>query len=360
MLNDLNPPQAYDSIDGVPAPSANDFLTGHDENAEFLVQTYQSGRMHHALLLEGEQGIGKASFAFHLAGHILRYPQASNAPLTLAKPDFNLPLYRQIAGGMHPAVLHVGRPFDQKTSKFRTVITVDEIRKVTHFLTRTASDDGWRIVIIDPADDMNRNAANALLKTLEEPPKKALFILISHSAGRLLPTIRSRCQAVRFKTLDDHAMNAALQHLGTNVGLDTSDADYMQSLLARSNGSVRKALLMVANGGIEISDAADVILSQPVADIPKMQNLAQILNGRDAETQYQLFMEHMLNTIALNAVKSAESGLLGEADAWSRYWHKVSDEATQTLTYNLDRKQAVMILLEKTHRAHHGNILEQV
>ncbi|MGU3576736.1 DNA polymerase III subunit delta' [Brucellaceae bacterium C25G] len=358
MLNEIISPENYDTIEGVPAPSANDFLTAHDENIEFLVQAYQSGRMHHALLLEGTQGIGKATFAFHLSGHILQYPQADYAPALLAKPDFSKPLYRQIAGGMHPAVLHISRPFDQKTSKFRTVITVDEIRKVTHFLTRTASDDGWRIVIIDPADDMNRNAANALLKTLEEPPAKALFILISHSAGRLLPTIRSRCQALRFKPLNDHAMRDALSHAGTNLGLDTDDNQYMRALLDRSEGSVRRALLMAANGGLEIADTTDAILNLPVLDIPKMQNLAQVLNGRDAEVQYHMFMEHMLNLIAGKATLSAQRGSISEADAWSRFWRKISDEALQTLTYNLDRKQAVMILLEKTHRACHGNIYE--
>lgn len=356
MINDIVSPPTYDTIEGIPAPSANDFLAGHQDNVEFLVQAYKSGRMHHALLLEGPQGIGKATFAFRLAGHILQYTQAAHAPLHLNKPDYTTSLYRQIAGGMHPAVLHISRPFDQKTSKFRTVITVDEIRKVTHFLTRTASDDGWRIVIIDPADDMNRNAANALLKTLEEPPAKALFILISHSAGRLLPTIRSRCQALRFKTLDNGSMRETLSRIGSHVGLDTGNADYMQSLLARSEGSVRRALLMAANGGLEIADTADAILAAPVFDVPKAQNLAQVLTGREAEVQYHLFMEHMLNLIAAKACKYAQDGFVGAADAWSRFWHKISDEAAETMTYNLDRKQAVMLVLQKTHLATHGDL----
>lgn len=355
MLNDLNPPQAYDSIDGVPAPSANDFLTGHDEIAEFLVQTYQSGRMHHALLLEGEQGIGKASFAFHLAGHILRYPQASNAPLTLAKPDFNLPLYRQIAGGMHPAVLHVGRPFDQKTSKFRTVITVDEIRKVTHFLTRTASDDGWRIVIIDPADDMNRNAANALLKTLEEPPAKTLFLLVSHAAGRLLPTIRSRCQAIQFQRLSDDAVSKALNALTEQSGM-SFDGQYAQNiLLQKAEGSVRKALMMTVFGGLEIAQTADEIISAERFDLTKAQALAQGISAREAETQYDLFTDHILNIIAQTAQSKALESDLSDAVAWSQFYVKTNTDIMNTDSYNLDRRQAVILLLDKLHKAiRHG------
>lgn len=357
MITDLTSPQTYDSIENVPAPSTNPFIIGHDENADFLVQAYQSGHMHHALLLEGAQGIGKATFACHLAGHILRYPQWQNAPLHLNKPDFSSPLYRQIAGGMHPAILHISRPFDQKTSKFRTVITVEEIHKVTHFLTRTASDDGWRIVIIDPADDMNRNAANALLKTLEEPPAKVLFILISHSAGRLLPTIRSRCQTLRFKPLDNISMQTALSHIAAQVGLDIDNADYMRALLMRSEGSVRRALLMAVNGGIEIMQEADAILAAPLLDIPKAQNLAQILTGRDAEVQYHIFVEYMLDLVAAKADANAQAGLLDKADAWSRFWHKISDEVNETTTYNLDRKQAVMIWLQKIHSACHNDNL---
>src|SRR5690606_12804825 len=207
--------------------------------------------MHHALLFEGSKGIGKATLAFHLAGHMLSHGNNGDAPEHLIAPDFTRPLWRQIAAGMHPAVLHVDRRFDQKTGKFKTGIPVEEIRRITHFLTRTASDHAWRIVIVDPADDMNRNAANALLKTLEEPPARALFILISHSAGRLLATIRSRCQSIGFKPLEAAALTDALAHVGPGVGMEREAIT--QTLLQRSEGSVRKALLLVANGGIEIS-----------------------------------------------------------------------------------------------------------
>ncbi|KAB2773161.1 DNA polymerase III subunit delta' [Ochrobactrum sp. WV_118_8] len=349
MIEELDVPKAHDSIEGVPEPSASDYVAGHREISDFLAQAYREGRMHHALLFEGAQGIGKATLAFHLAGHMLAHGDNSEAPEHIAVPDFARPLWRQIAGGMHPAVLHINRPFDQKTGKFKTGIPVEEIRRVTHFLTRTASDHAWRIVIVDPADDMNRNAANALLKTLEEPPARALFILISHSAGRLLPTIRSRCQSIGFKPLDDAGLTDALAHVGPGVGMQ-ADA-VTQTLLQRSEGSVRKALLLVANGGIEISDTVDSLLEGQNFDLPKAQALGGILNGRESEVQYELFRDHLLGQVAIEARRRAEAGQLRDADRWSRFWSDLVRETVDAETYNLDRRQAVIILLEKTHRA---------
>jgi len=349
VIEDLDVPDAHRSIEGVPEPWANGVLTGHEAAARFLAQAYREGRMPHALLFEGIEGIGKATLAFHLAGHILSHADPAEAPESLVPPDFSRPLWRQIAGGIHPAVLHIDRPFNQKTEKFATGIPVEEIRRITHFLSRTAADRGWRIVIVDPADDMNRNAANALLKTLEEPPARALFILVSHSSGRLLPTIRSRCQSISLQPLDDRAMTEALRHAGAGIGLDADGIT--PALLQRAEGSVRKALLLVAHGGIEIADTTDSILDGKPFDLAKAQALGGVLSGREAEVQYELFRDHLMSRIAGEAHRRAEAGQLREAEQWSRFWSTLGHEIAQAETYNLDRRQAVVILLEKTHRA---------
>lgn len=354
MIEDLETPKAHDSIEGLVEPAANAYLTGHEDVGSFLAQAYRDGRMHHALLFEGVQGIGKATLAFHIAGHMLAHGDHSAAPDQIIKPDFSKPLWRQIAGGMHPAILHINRPFDQKTGRFRTNIPVEEIRRVTHFLSRTASDNAWRIVIIDPADDMNRNAANALLKTLEEPPARALFILISHSSGRLLPTIRSRCQSIPFKPLNDSHLADALQQLGANNGLKSEDIT--PALLQRSEGSVRKGLLLSTFGGMEIFEAVDTILADPVLNLPKAHTLATALTGREAEIQYELFRDYLLSKVANEAGRLAHSHSLREAEIWSRFWSELTREITEAETYNLDRKQAVLILLQKTQRAFHAGI----
>ncbi|ATU91697.1 DNA polymerase III subunit delta' [Phyllobacterium zundukense] len=342
----LDVPATHDAIDGVPAPSANPALFGHAAIRAFLAQAYQSGQMHHALLLEGPQGVGKATLAFHLAGHMLKYPAEREAPLTLAEPDYGVAPYRQIASGTHLAMLHISRPVDAKTGKFKTGITVDEVRRVTHFLNRTSHDGSWRIVIVDPADDMNRNAANALLKTLEEPPQRTLFILISHSSGRLLPTIRSRCQSIRFDSLERQDLLSAL----AAINLDTEQSAETDSLIAHADGSVRKAALLLAFGGLEISETVDAVLSKPTFDVPKAHALATALSGRDAEIQYDLFLEDLLARIAGKARLSAEQGDVMQANRWSNLWNDMQSEARDAAAFNLDRKQTVLIFLERMHR----------
>ncbi|PSH69390.1 DNA polymerase III subunit delta' [Phyllobacterium brassicacearum] len=343
----LDVPATHDAIDGIPAPSANPALFGHAGVKSFLAQAYQSGHMHHALLLEGPQGVGKATLAFHLAGHMLKYPAEREAPLALAQPNYGVTPYRQIATGTHLAMLHITRPVDAKTGKFKTGITVDEIRRVTHFLNRTSHDGSWRIVIVDPADDMNRNAANALLKTLEEPPQRTLFILISHSSGRLLPTIRSRCQSIRFEPLGPQDLLAALKAINLDAG-DTS------SLITHAEGSVRKAALLLAFGGLEISETVDGILGKPVFDVPQAHALATALSGRDAEIQYELFLEDLLARIAGQARLAAEQGDVARASRWSSLWNDMQNEAREAAAFNLDRKQTVLIFLERMQRALSG------
>ena len=158
-------PEQHDTLDDVPEPSENPHLIGHAGPSGMLASAYRAGNLPHALLFAGPSGIGKATLAFHLAWHLLAHSQsAGHAPPELARPDPDSPLFRQLAVGAHPSVLHLTRPPNDKGTGFKTVVTVDEIRKVNNFLSLTSHDGGYRIVIVDPADDMNVNAANALLE----------------------------------------------------------------------------------------------------------------------------------------------------------------------------------------------------
>lgn len=345
-LNAPVAPPVHDAIEGILPPSGNASLFGHDNIRRFLATAAGEGRLHHALLFEGPQGIGKATLAYHLAGHLLAQSRCGSAQ-ELLTPDFSLPVYRKIAGGTHPAFLYISRPSDPKTEKFKTAITVDEIRRVTQFLARTAHDGSWRVVIVDPADDLNRNAANALLKTLEEPPSKVLFILVSHSPGRLLPTIRSRCQTLRFEPLDETEMQFAIPA----AGIPVADEASLKALIKRSEGSVRQAALMVAHGGLEIADTTDAILSGNSFDVSKAQALASALSGRESEAQYALFLDHLLKRLAATAEVFAMQNELEAALLWSRLWESIRSEALEASAYNLDRRQSVLIFLNRAHLA---------
>ncbi|MET0259003.1 MAG: AAA family ATPase, partial [Methylobacterium sp.] len=194
---------AHDDLDDVSPPSATLRLRGRVVEWAELDGAFRSGRMHHAWLLQGPRGIGKASTAFAFARRVLgAQPLAETGDSAFEEAD---PTVRQIAQGSHPNLLHLDRPPVDRGEGFRTQITVDEIRRLNQFFRATAG-GGWRVAIVDPADDLNRSAANALLKTLEEPPERSIFLIVNHMPGRLLPTIRSRCRVLRFAPLADQVV----------------------------------------------------------------------------------------------------------------------------------------------------------
>lgn len=342
-------PLEYDTIDGVLAPAQTLHLYGHESFRTTFEQMRKEQRLHHALLFEGPKGIGKATLAFQLAWNIL-----TDQPGPLRDPDPQSVDWRQIVQKSHPRILHISRPLDIKTERFRAMITVEEIRNIMRLTGQTSSNGGWRVVIIDAADDMNRNAANALLKTLEEPPSKVLFILISHYAGRLLPTIRSRCQSHLFFPLErknlETALSAATNHI---FNPSSTDASF---ILDKAEGSVRNAALLMNYGGLDIMRAVDEILNAPNLIPQKVQALAQALSGRDTIIQYQQFCDDYLMRIANLARQHAEEGHHTASSDFAQMWRDVAKEIGETEAYNLDRKQFVITLLHRLHKITHNHV----
>jgi len=342
----LGQPQ-HDTIDGIPDPAENPSLFGHAETRQALAESYRAGKLHHALLLAGPAGIGKATLAFHLAYHVLRYPVPATAPAELVTPDPQSPLFRSIAQGAHPSVLHLTRPANERSKGFKTMLTVDEIRKVNRFLSMTAHDGAWRIVIVDPADDMNANAANALLKNLEEPPARTVFALIAHSPGRLLPTIRSRCRMMRMGTLADGDLADALSALGLPL---PDKPDERTRLAQRAGGSVRGAVLLTQYGGLEIAEAVDHALDGGAFDLVHASRLADAVTARDQSMQFDLFNEYLLDTLSARAEAVAARGDSVGAGRIAELWQEVGKAVVETVTFNLDKRQHVIGLLQKLHR----------
>ena len=207
-----------DWLEGLPLPREQTELIGHSVAAAELHEGYVGGRLHHAILLTGPKGIGKATLAFRFARFVLSHPDPTTAPPPAAGllPTSDR-VAAMVATGAHPNLLHLRRPWDDKAKKVKTQLTVDEIRKTVTFFGNAAGIDGYRIAIVDAADDMNVSAANALLKMLEEPPKRSLFLVLSHAPGRLLPTIRSRCRRLSLDPLGSDDLDAALTSLGLTV-----------------------------------------------------------------------------------------------------------------------------------------------
>ncbi|MBY5520277.1 DNA polymerase III subunit delta' [Rhizobium leguminosarum] len=325
-------------LDGAIWPGENTKLFGHAEAEAFLAQSYRSGKGHHAILIEGPEGIGKATLAFRFANHVLSHPDPETAPETIGDPDPVSPVSRQIASGASHNLLHLARPVDEKTGKVKSAITVDEVRRAGKFFSQTSGTGNWRIVIIDPADDMNRNAANAILKILEEPPKRALFLVLSHAPGRLLPTIRSRCLPLKLAPLADDALVAALAHLGIS--------GEGGAVLSAAKGSVGEALKLLNYGGGEIIAAYDEMLSAEGPTARKvMHRLADALSGRESDTIFDFFVSHVGDDIMNRARAAAGEGQIAAAERLARLYSEITERLTISDGYNLDRKQTIISIL---------------
>ncbi|MBB4007971.1 DNA polymerase III subunit delta' [Allorhizobium taibaishanense] len=326
-------------LDGALPPFANHRLFGHGDAEQFLADAYRSGKLHHAILIEGPEGIGKATLAFRFAHHVLSHPDQAQAPAMLSEPESLVA--RQIASGASHNLLHISRPVDEKTGRAKTTITVEEVRKAGHFFSQTSGAGNWRIVILDPADDMNRNAANAILKVLEEPPKRSLFLVLSHAPGKLLPTIRSRCMPLKLQPLGAQDLAQALDHLAVPL-----PAERLDTLAAQSKGSVSQALKLINYGGLDIISAFEECLA---ADGPaqrrQMHKLADALSGKDSDVVYQFFAEHLVEFLVDRARQTAMSGDLPRADRLSRLSTAVVEKLGISSAYNLDRKQTLLEIL---------------
>ncbi|MEL6859115.1 MAG: hypothetical protein AAFO74_12060 [Pseudomonadota bacterium] len=185
-------------------------MHGHVEQQARFLAARESGRLHHGWILQGPSGIGKSIFAKRIAGVML-----GAADVDADAEDRTMKL---IQSGGHPDLKWVQRGLNDK-GKLRQDITVDQIRELNQFFQLRPALAGWRVGVVDALDEMNVSGMNALLKTLEEPPRNALLLLISHSTQPILPTIRSRCQVLRFYPLGEDATKAVISEQGGDSAL---------------------------------------------------------------------------------------------------------------------------------------------
>ncbi len=302
-----------DRIEGAPHPRDTRHLIGQDHAEAGFLDAYAADRLHHAWLLTGPLGVGKATLAWRLARFLLATPEADGgglfgdappAPTTLDIPDDH-PVARRIHAGSEGRLYLLRRAWDEDKKRLKTVITVDEVRKLRNFLHLSSADGGRRVVIVDPADEMNTSAANALLKMLEEPPHGVVFLLISHRPSGLLPTIRSRCRELRLTTLSPDDLSQAI----AAAGIDHGDG---AALAALAGGSVGEAIRLLNLDGIETyRDLVTLFATLPRLDRGRALKLADAMGQRGQAEKLEL----LLTLFDLFLARLARAGMLGFAGA---------------------------------------------
>jgi len=343
----------------VPAPRENPGLGGHEAAEQELLRASASGRLPHGLLITGPRGIGKATLAFRFARFLLSQGGEAGAgglfapalPTSLAMPPEH-PVFRRVASNGHADLLTVERGIDPKRKRERTEIVVEDTRAIAAFLRLTPAEGGWRIVIVDTADEMNRNAANAVLKILEEPPDRAILILVSDNPGRLLPTIRSRCRRLALRPLSD----AVVADLLGRYRPDMSPSD-RSALIELAECSIGHAIELAEEGGLALHRRLLELLGRlPDLDGAELHAFADTVSRWGSDDAFRVIAELMPATLARAIAKAAQSGTGGEGreaalarllagrglDRWVEVWEKISHLFAQADAINLDRKQVVL------------------
>jgi DNA polymerase III subunit delta' len=319
-------------------------LSGHREAEATLLNAYRSGRIAHAWLIGGAQGIGKATLAYRMARFVLSHRDPSGEDVQRASTlevDANDPVARQIAAGAHGGLLTLERSLNDK-GVMRTVITVDETRETISFFGSTAAVEGWRVCIVDTVDELNPNAANALLKILEEPPQQSLFLLISHAPARVLPTILSRCRKLALRPLSQSDVVGAAARA---AGLSADDTALIEAAGA-AEGSVARALTLLGGDNLKLQQrTAALLASLPRVDPRELHALGDSL-GLSDRVALAAFVDSIEAWVAerLRAPDLDANASLPRLARLAEVWEKIARAARDTQDYNLERKPLVFLV----------------
>lgn len=303
-MNDDGIPEP-DRIAGAPHPRETATLYGQGRAEADFLDAFGAGRLHSGWLITGPRGVGKATLAWKIATFLLSGQEGGlfGDPTLAVDPDH--PDARLIQAGAHPRLSLIRRPWDDKTKKLKADITVDAVRNLKSFFHMSAADGGRRVVIVDAADELNRNAANAILKELEEPPENTTILLIAHQPSRLLPTIRSRCRELRCTRLNAADLQNALSQAG-------HPSDQSESLATLAAGSAGDAIRLLNHDGLPLyAEIIKTLDGLPRIDRPAALRLADACAGRGAETRFGM----TLDLIDLFLSRAARAGLMGAPDA---------------------------------------------
>ena len=317
-------------------------LEGAQAQEQAFLDALSRGRLHHAWLLTGPEGVGKATFAYRAARRLLgARPDPAHGLLGSAGED---PVTRQVSARSHPDLMILERLGED--GKARKVIPVDEARKMSEFFSQTPATAPYRVAIVDAADDLNVNSANAILKTLEEPPPRGVIFLVSHAPGRLLPTIRSRCRRLAF--------SAPGEAMTTDFLTARSDLTHDQAsrLAHMAGGAPGLALRLAAADALTADDAAHEILRNlPRLDEAALLHLADGFRGAEGQARFDLLFDRLAAQVSTMATGQAMSGTGEGLDRWVLAWETLRRLPDQAEAVNLDRADAFWTALRELRAA---------
>ena len=348
-----------DRLDNAPHPRQTLAFFGNAEAERAMLDAYRQNRLAQAWIIGGPEGVGKATLAWRLTRFMLAHPDPAAPQVQEAQSLFvpgDAPAARRIAAMALPDIFLLRRHWNDKTKKLFTEIRVDDVRDIIGAFHRASGTGGWRIAIIDCADELNRASANALLKLIEEPPERALFLLVAHQPGRILPTIRSRCRKMMLGALSEAEIVAAIGALGAPWA-EQGQANLIAAA-ASADGSVREALRLLDGDGV----AFDTTLRRAFERLPQVDwnavhMLADRLTGRDNERAYDTFMRALQKWLDARVRARAEQGapaasLLGYATAWD----EIGAAARETEVFNFDKRPLILSIFERLARAERGSV----
>lgn len=333
-----------DRLEGAPHPREQFAFFGHREGEDAFLEGLRSGRLHHAWLIGGAQGIGKATLAYRVARAVLDSQKSGDSSLASLDVPAESQAARQVAALSHPnlAVLRRSPPTDKKAAS--TTIPVDAVRRALNMFGSTAANGGYRVCIVDSAEDLTISSANALLKVIEEPPPRSLFLIVSHAPQRVLPTIRSRCRRLLLRPLDNREIRAAI----TSLGSPWSDIpqEVVDQALRYGEGSVRRTLELLDAEKVAFIDQVTKLLDGlPRTDTKQILALAEALARRDADDSYELTLETVQRWVSERLQDRAGLGASRLAPL-VEVCEKIGRSAREIDVFNLDRRPFILTMFD--------------
>jgi DNA polymerase-3 subunit delta' len=346
-----------DRFDEAPHPRETLGFFGNRTAERELLDAYRRNKMAQAWIIGGPEGIGKATLAWRLARFLLAHPDPNSPRVQQAESlevAADAPAAKRIAAMALADIFLLRREWNDKTKKFFTEIRIEDVRRIIHSFHQASGAGGWRIGIVDCADELNRASANALLKLIEEPPERSLFLLVAHQPGRILPTIRSRCRKLLLAPLSEAETVSAVKALG-RPWAEFPDATLVAAA-AGAEGSVREALRLLGGDGVVFDKTLRGLFDRlPRIDWLAVHALADRLTGRDNEPAYEAFMRALQRHLDARVRALASEGARpARLTGYAKAWDEIRDAARETEVFNFDKKALVVGIFERLVRAEAG------